>query len=280
MVKVRGWPRPVPVGIFGAPSPGIRAVFHDVLSAIIDALLAIPPVRFVMGLVDSRWRPLWAALWLVLIVYLVSRTMNHLALYRARLRLLREPPDGRAFGAAPRVTQPGVPERTTTDPRPDEAFTVASEPSPPVPPAPTRISARAVPLPVVAGALLVGAVVVAGVAFAIRPAPNVIPDTVRVPAVDSASGDEPLDLRWHSGRADDDDCVGTFEVTRGAGTRARLVAFVMDTSGAVMARDSAQVASAIPGLFVEFRFRHVDCDEIHDWQMQATTPKARPALSP
>jgi len=94
-------------------------VFDQVMSTIIDALLAVPPIRFVMGLVESRWRPLWAALW----------------------------------------------------------------------------------------------------------------------------------------------------------TRARFVAFAMDSSGAIIARDSARVASAVTGMFVEFRFRHVDCDEIADWQIEATTPK-------
>ena len=75
--------------------PADVVVADHVLSAIINTLLAIPPIRFVMGLVESRWRPLWAALWLAVIAYLLSRSMNYWALRRARLRLLTETADGR-----------------------------------------------------------------------------------------------------------------------------------------------------------------------------------------
>ena len=71
------------------------------------------------------------------------------------------------------------------------------------------------------------------------------------------------------------DCIGTFEVTRGGGTRAQFVAFVMDTSGSIIARDSGKVDSALPGVLIDFRFRRVGCDRIYDWQLQVTTPKAR-----
>ena len=54
-----------------------------------------------MGLVESRWRPLWAALWIAVITYLISRTMNQLALRRARLRILDEAPEGRSLANAP-----------------------------------------------------------------------------------------------------------------------------------------------------------------------------------
>ena len=60
---------------------------------------------------------------------------------------------------------------------------------------------------------------------------------------------------------DGDDCIGTFEVKRGSSASAQFVAFVMDTSGAILARDSASVKSAVvAGLLVDFRFRHVACD--------------------
>ena len=67
--------------------------------------------------------------------------------------------------------------------------------------------------------------------------------------------------------------LGTFEVTRGRGTRAEFGAFVMDKSGAVIARDTQSVKAAVPGLLVDFRFRRTACARIDDWQMQVTTPK-------
>jgi hypothetical protein len=245
-------------------------VADQVLSAIINTLLAIPPIRFVMGLVESRWRPLWAALWLAVIAYLVSRTMNYWALRRARLKLLTETPDGRQLG----VSDPPSPASVTGVPVRVVSAAPASETAPP-PPASTAAKPQ-LPLAILSGALIVAAIVTGTFGMLLRSSPNEPEPQPTIAPVDSALKPEPpIDVRWRGGRADDDDCIGTFEVTRGAGTRARLAAFVMDTSGAVMARDSAQVTSAVPGVFVEFRFRHVDCEEIDDWQIQATTPGRR-----
>jgi hypothetical protein len=245
-------------------------VFGQLLSTVVDALLSIPPVRFVMSLVDARWRPLWAALWVAVIAYVLSRTMNQLALRRARLRLVDDP---RELGAAP-----------TSGPRSEPATDAGSDASPPSSPTPASAASRTapraratplVPLPIVGAAMVVGAAAVIVTAMLLRPAkPNDQLPAVPLVAPESTPPREgALDVRWRSGRTNDDDCIGTFEVTRGSGTRARFVAFVMDSSGGVMARDSARVESAVSGLLVDFRFRHVDCDEIADWQLQATTPK-------
>jgi hypothetical protein len=251
-------------------------VFRDLVSVLVETLLAIPPVRFVMGLVDGRWRPLWAATWIAAIVYVLSRSMNQLALRRARMRILREPPDGRPLGEPAQQSAP--PTAFEASSLVAAASVADAPPAADVPlPAPPAAAVAGVPLNFVVGAVLIAAVVVAAVAFAIRPSPNaaapaVLAEPSPEPALDPNT---PIDLRYRSGRPDDDDCIATFELTRGTGTRARLTAFVMDTSGAVMARDSAQVASAVAGMFVEFRFRHVTCDEIDDWQIQATTLKPR-----
>lgn len=237
----------------------------QVLSAIINTLLAIPPIRFVMGLVESRWRPLWAALWLAVIAYLISRTMNYWALRRARLKILSETTDGRPLG----VTEPASPP--SGQGQAAESVLASAPAFSRVTAPPTSARAR-VPLGVIAGTLIVAAIITASLGVALRSIPNESDSTAPAAVLDSVvKPAAPIDVRWKSGRMDDDDCIGTFELTRGEGTRARLVAFVMDTSGAVMTRDSAQVTSAVPGVFVEFRFRHVDCDEISDWQIQATT---------
>lgn len=254
-------------------------MFRDIMSTVIDMLYSIPPVRFVMGLVDPTWRPLWAALWLAVIAYIVSRTMNQLALRRARLRLLEEraAPDattGRADDSMAQDQAEDAPQERSRVLKP-AATPTRTPPSTPTT-TPTQTSGTRIPLPVIAIALVVGGLVVALTSLLLPkrqgeqtgPSSTAVLDTV-------APADTGLDVRWRSGRNDDDDCIGTFEVTRGDGTRAQFVAFVMDSTGAVMARDSARVASAVRGLLVELRFRHVDCDEIADWQLQVATPKGR-----
>jgi len=133
---------------------------------------------------------------------------------------------------------------------------------------------KAIPLSVLAGALGIGVVAVALTSTLLdsrKPAAAATPAT----AVDTARGEAALDFRWRAGRMDAGDCVGTFELTRGPATPARLVASVTDSSGAIIASDSAQVASTVRGMAVDFRFRGVTCDRISDWQMQVMTPKAR-----
>jgi len=250
------------------------------MSAIVDMLYSIPPVRFVMGLVDPRWRPIWAALWLAVIAYIVSRTLNQLALRRARLRLL----DERAAPESPTATsgeQPLAQDQAEESPQ-ERSRVLKRAPTPPrTPPStppiePPQTGGPRIPLPVIAIALVVGGLVVALTSLLLpkrQVEPNPPSSTAAVDTV--APADTGLDVRWRSGRKDDDDCIGTFEVTRGDGARAQFVAFAMDTTGAIMARDSARVASVVRGLLVEFRFRHVDCDEIADWQLQVATPKGR-----
>ena len=129
------------------------------------------------------------------------------------------------------------------------------------------------PVPVIVGAVVVGLAAVGVTAlFLNKPsAPATPPASVSAPT----PADTGLDVRWRSGRMEGRDCIGTFEVKRGGGTRAQFVAFVMDTSGAIIARDSGKVDAAVPGVLIDFRFRAVACQRIYDWQVQVTTPKAR-----
>jgi len=250
------------------------------MSTMIDMLYSIPPVRFVMGLVGPTWRPLWAALWLALIAYIVSRTMNQLALRRARLRLLEEraapdAPTAKADDSMAQDQADDAPQERSRVLKPAAATPTRTPPSTPTT-TPTQTSGTRIPLPVIAIALVVGGLVVALTSLLLpkRQVEQTGPSSTA--ALDSITpADTGLDVRWRSGRKDDDDCIGTFEVTRGDGARAQFVAFVMDSTGAVMARDSARVPSAVRGLLVELRFRHVDCEEIADWQLQVATPKGR-----
>ena len=148
--------------------------------------------------------------------------------------------------------------------------------TPPSAPPPDR--GVRVPVPVIIGAVVAGLVAVAVTALFLY-LPNKPGAPARSPAaVDSAAAaDTGLDVRWRSGRMDGNDCLATFEVKRGRSASAQFVAFVMDTTGAILTRDSVSVRSAVvPGLLVDFRFRRVACNRIYDWQLQVTTPKARP----
>jgi hypothetical protein len=131
---------------------------------------------------------------------------------------------------------------------------------------------KAIPITVFAGAIGIGLVAVALTSTLLDSRKSVDPAT---PATDTARGEAALDFRWRAGRMRDGDCLGTFDLTGGLATPARLVASVMDSSGATIATDSAQIASVVRGRTVDFRFRGVTCDRISDWQIQVITPKAR-----
>lgn len=254
---------------------------RQLMTAVIDLLGAIPPVRYVMGLVDARWRPLWAALWLAVIPSILFLTIR-LAIRRARHGTLQENEtlDGRgvAFGSSAEHT-PGnrEPEEKSRVLKPGSTPPRSPTETPPSDPA--RQGGGGIPVSVVLAALVAGALAVAFTALLLLlPNKRGAPGNAASARGDSAAAaDTGLDVRWRSGRMDGVDCLGTFEVKRGHSASAQFVAFVMDTSGAIMARDSVQVKSAVvPGLLVDFRFRRVACTRIYDWQLQVTTPKASP----
>ena len=250
-------------------------MLRQVVTAVIELLVAIPPVRFIMELVDPRWRPLWAALWLAVIPSILFLTVR-LTRRRARRASLQEQSASERPGAA--AGKSGEHERAVADPE-ERSRVLKPASTPPPSPAPTPPSAPPpqggvrVPVPVIVGAVAIG---LAAVAVASRLLPNKsgAPSTP-APVSTPTAADTGLDVRWRSGRMERGDCIGTFEVKRGGGTRAQFVAFVMDTSGAIIARDSGAVDSALPGVLVDFRFRRVACDRIYDWQLQVTTPKTR-----
>ena len=256
------------------------AVLRQVMTAVIDLLGAIPPVRYVMGLVDARWRPLWAALWLTVIASILFLTIRRLAFRRARSGTLQqnETPDGSGVASGSSAEHELGNRELEENPRVlKPASTPPRSPTETTPAAPAKPGGGGIPVPVVLAALAAGALAVALTALLLLPNKRGAPANAASPRGDSAAAaDTGLDVRWRSGRMDGVDCLGTFEVKRGSSTSAQFVAFVMDTSGAIMARDSVQVKSAVvPGLLVDFRFRRVACTRIYDWQLQVTTPKTR-----
>jgi hypothetical protein len=244
------------------------------MAAVIDLLGAIPLVRYIMGLVDARWRPLWAVLWLAVIPAILFLTVR-LTLRRARHRVLQE----QATRERPGVASARSIEHGRAVPEPEERSRVlkpaSTPPRSPVEMAPAAPSPeRGVPVPVIVGAVVAGLVAVAVTALFLPNKPAA-PAKPAASVDSSAPADTGLDVRWRSGRMERADCIGTFEVTRGGGTPAQFVAFVMDTTGAIIARDSGSVDSAMPGVLIDFRFRRVACERVYDWQLQVKTPKAR-----
>ncbi len=251
-------------------------MLRQVMTALIDLLGAIPPVRYIMGLVDARWRPLWAVLWLAVIPSILFLTVR-LTLRRARLRSLQEQATRERLGLASARSVDH--QRVVSEPEErSRVLKPASTPprSPVETPAPPPERGVRVPVPVIIGAVVAGVVAVAVTALFLPIKPRA-PARPPAPLDSAAAADTGLDVRWRSGRMDGSDCLATFEVKRGRSTSAQFVAFVMDTTGAILTRDSVSVRSAVvPGLLVDFRFRRVACNRIYDWQLQVTTPKARP----
>jgi hypothetical protein len=215
-----------------------------------------------MGVVEPPWGQLWLALAIAAFGNLVFQAMDRLAPQRGQLRLLNERGSSEKRGPNP----PGGESRKTASGTPDPAV-----PQPAAPARTTTQTPKAVPVHVIVSALIFGAFVVGLAALLMRPASQ--PGANATKSDSAARADTALDIGWRSGRMDGNDCVGTFEVKRGAGTPARFVAFVLDSSGAVMAQDSGGVAAAVTGVLVDFRFRKVACSKIADWQLQALTPK-------
>jgi hypothetical protein len=239
-------------------------MLETLLSAVIDGLYRLPPVRFLMGLVNERWRPIWAAVWLVALVHVVLRVLRAIGEHRARRVVVQDTltPAPQAAGptTAPAPTQP-APVRS---PR---ASLVVGELVTRVPP---RVLAAIVG---VAAVVAVSAALMLRPATAMNAAPVELPEAPAVPA--APVDDTPFAFRSRGSRADDDDCLMTFESTAGTPAPWSITADVMDSSGTVIARDAKRVTSLLPGLLVEFRFKHVDCDEIESWQFQGETRKRR-----
>ena len=114
----------------------------------------------------------------------------------------------------------------------------------------------------IAGLLAAGAA-----ALMMKPTPNGSPSPTASPA------DTALDIQWRAQRKDGNDCVATFEVTRGAVTSSRFVAVVMDSSGQVMGGDSTEAIDAARGKQIDLRVRRVNCTKIGDWQLEVRSPK-------
>ena len=226
-----------------------------------------------MALHDISVAPSWVAAGLVALGFIVSASRNRLAPQPGRRgqpwrsRLLNERFSSEQRGsnrpAGARPTSQGANAPSSGDP--------AVEP-PPTARQPASATPKTVPVHVVVAALIFGTLAVVLAAIVLR-SPSRQSGSAAVKSDSAAAADTALDIGWRSGRMDGKDCIGTFEVKRGAGTPAQFVAFVMDSGGSVIAQDSAGIPAVVRGVLVDFRFRQVNCARIADWQLQAATPK-------
>ena len=138
-------------------------------------------------------------------------------------------------------------------------------PAQPTPP--SKKKQPPIPLPVIGGAVVAGLLAAGAAALMMRPTPNGSGLATPSPA------DTALDVQWRTQRKDGNDCVVTFEVAKGSVSSSRFVAFVMDSSGEVMAGDSTEAIDAARGKQIDLRFRRVNCTKVGDWQLQVLSPK-------
>lgn len=242
-----------------APFP--RLMFEDFYNTLIDALLAFPPARFVLGLVGSRWQPLWAGIWLAGLAYVIARALNALVVRRARVQELARhanPYDAPQIGTGHREGS-AKERRPTASPR---AAPARSTPALHVPHRDLRTLVRVVGVSVVlAASVTFGVALLLNKDSAPRTALADSTPPARTPATSFA-------FDWRVGRMVDGACVMTFEVTAGTPVPWQVAVQVMDSVGHVVGTDSQSVPSLAPGLHLDFRFPRVACDTIQTWQFQ------------
>ena len=228
-------------------------MLREIISRVLEALVAIPGVRFVLGLVDSRLRPLWAAVLIAGLLYLLSRTANYLSLQRARQIALSEDLARKPAVALGRKAEeavvPEAPAVVTTD----------------VPkPASTRLVTAAI-----AASIVILLLLSAALRGRSRTPVTTISalDSLAVPAVDTSFTFD--DAGW---RRDGDACIATMRITALGRHPRRLSLFVMNAAGQVIGRDAIQSPALAVGAMVDFRLRKIDCDDIHEWQVQGEFP--------
>jgi hypothetical protein len=204
----------------------VNEFFHT----IVEALLRIPGVRFVLGLVGVEWRPLWALFCLAVIFYILNRALHYNELRRARRHLAAELLKGE-MARRQRDVAAGMPNEPLADPD------IASPPRwrSATPPPPVRGSATVADQP--PRGLVIAAVVMAIAACLALMA------ALRTRAVASASArdvqpgfaaDSTFQFRARGWHAEQRTCVGTMEVLANSAPPRRLTLHVLDSTGAVI----------------------------------------------
>lgn len=235
-------------------------MFDKIISSVMEALLAIPGVREIMGLVDSRLQPLMALLLLAGIAYLLSRAAQYVSLRHARERV-RE--------AQRLEISNHRSDRTIVEPPAEAAPTSMEELHTPVPSAPPSGGFRLRPTHLIVSVVTV--MLMAAMAMMVRPKPQEtgpldsfdLTDEVAVAAADTAFRFEDAGSRAEKGA-----CIETIRVTAISRRPRRLSLFIMDAAGAVIGHDVLESPAVTAGTMLDFRFPGIDCARVDEWQVQ------------
>jgi hypothetical protein len=229
-------------------------MLREIFSTVFEAVLAVPGVRFVLGLVDSRIRPFWAAMLLAGTFYLISRAANYVSLQRARRVVLAEDLAG------------DTPESESAE------TTVVLRPSdPPIAAHPPRVMSPALLGALIAG--ISGVMLVAIIALKLSaPKEEVAAGILAPDVIQREQADTSFAFSAAGWRNDGGTCIATMRVTALGRPPRRLSLFVMNAAGAVIGRDEIDKPVLAVGAMVDFRFRRVDCDDVEEWQVQGAFP--------
>jgi hypothetical protein len=239
-------------------------MFDQIIASVTEALLAIPGVREVMGLVDSRLQPLMGVCLLAGMAYLLSRAAHYLSLRHAREKLRQAQELEIANSRTDRTIIEPAAAATALVP-PDENV---AAPAPVITAPRTWVTLRRPVLLLGGGAAVI---VVAVLAALTRPAPtDATPLESFGPGEASAVAAADTAFRFEDAgsRAEKGACIETIRVTAISRTPKRLSLFIMDAAGAVIGRDVLESPAVAIGTMLDFRFPGIDCARVDEWQVQ------------
>ena len=228
-------------------------MLSEFLGRVLDALMAIPGIRFIVGLVDARFQPIWALLLLAGTVYLLARASAYVSLWRARevvrMDSVNASPPPRDRGNAPIPASTGAPQ--TESPPPSAGGKTMPE----------RY----------ARLLLFVSLGVAVVAFG---AAGLLMRSTRASASNAGTTPAPAatdtafrfeDAGW---RMQGQDCIATLRVTALGRIPRHLSLFVSGSNGSVIGRADVDSPTLAKGALLDFRIPKVNCDNVQNWEVQ------------
>ena len=232
-------------------------MLERVWSAIVSAFLELPGVRFIAGLVDTRYRPVWAVLWLTAIAFVVWRLRRTRAMRRRQAEIVADmsTPHSRRS-----LLRPGD---TPSDLR--------------IPQLLEARSSRGRNLVLGAGMLAIVFAIVLGLVRSVEQSPAgavndghaamdsvVHPEAPAEPTPRSPFAFRERGWQWASGA-----CILTLEAVAVGPPSHRVVLLVLDSSGTVIARDTSRAGAITVGQLIDFRLAGLDCNRIAEWRVRS-----------
>jgi len=263
----------------------------DFTTLVLEAVYRVPGVRLILGLAAPEWRPLWALTWVVAIVYLTLRIIE--SAHRVVLqRQMASQVNSRASIVARPIELTPV-RSEMVDPAADVLATGDEDSDATDAPRPKSSRGRgvggrggrdtmAIRAALITGLLGCGILLIGMIAGRNEAVEQPLDGVAAWPGAmapaggstdpdltDGSTPEPPFAFAARSWRSVGGACVATLEVTAGSAAPRTLTMYVMDSSGAILAKDQMHVASLTPKAFHEFRFPGVDCGAVTEWQVQA-----------